>query len=221
MTVVYRKGDVTRAPAYAHGCNCRGVMGAGVAVRVRLDHPAVYEDYVERCRTGRFALGDAVHYFDDGQHVINLATQDEPGPHATETAIHRSLSAAIEVCERIGIRQLAIPWVGCGIGGLDRDDVRPILELVAAAHPAVRLVVVEYSTETPVVALHTPCAPTGEQLGPHEITVDGVIVGLTNHSKVARWLHDELLRDEDFAREMRDGFEMTRDVRDGFAQMGL
>lgn len=57
-----------------------------------------------------------------------------------------------------------------------------------------------------IVALHTPATPTGEQIGPHEITVDGVLVGLTNDHGAAAWLHDECRRDTDLAATLRDQF---------------
>lgn len=56
----------------------------------------------------------------------------------------------------------------------------------------------------PVVAMHTPTSPTGDQIGPHQITVDGVLVGETNLRASAVWMHDELVRDTKLAVELRD-----------------
>lgn len=36
--------------AFAHGCNCQGSMGAGIAKTFRANYPAMYAAYRERCR---------------------------------------------------------------------------------------------------------------------------------------------------------------------------
>lgn len=55
-----------------HGCNCQGVMGAGVAGLLRAKYPGVFERYVERHRRQGLVLGDAqfVHSVDTSGRLI-------------------------------------------------------------------------------------------------------------------------------------------------------
>lgn len=133
--ITFEHGDLFDAAnngtTIAHGCNTAGVMGAGVAAGVRARWPACFADYRARCLAGTFRLGDAVLWTPGhGAVVINLATQVEPGAHADLSAIKRALEAACSVLSGLGIYDLAIPWIGCGIGGLSRVRVEPVLRAV-------------------------------------------------------------------------------------------
>lgn len=148
--ITFEHGDLFDAAdngtAIAHGCNTAGVMGAGVAAGVRARWPACFADYRARCLAGTFRLG-GVHLWQDSAgspssaRVVNLATQVEPGAHADLSAIKRALEAACATLSGIGIYDLAIPWIGCGIGGLSRVRVEPVLRAVGD-DTLVRIVVV-------------------------------------------------------------------------------
>lgn len=125
--IKYTKGDVLEAPAFGHGCNCRGIMGAGIARKVRLRFPKAYSEYKSRCEIG-LALGDVVTVEDGGKWIFNMATQRDIGPCAEVWAIRAALGAALLECGVLGIPELAIPWIGCGIGGLSMHDVRPAID---------------------------------------------------------------------------------------------
>src|SRR5271156_4772010 len=84
MAVDYVSGDlfanVHSAQALAHGCNCQGSMGAGIAVGFRERYPAMYEAYRTRCksRPRQFNLGDAwLWKAEDQPWVFNLGTQED------------------------------------------------------------------------------------------------------------------------------------------------
>lgn len=115
-------------PAIGHGCNCQGVMGAGIAVEFRRRWPRMYDYYAEFCADGDATPGDFFPYEDDNGRVIyNLFTQVFPGAHAHLDYIRAAVEAAITDCQERGIRSLAIPRIGAGIGGLRWSDVRQVL----------------------------------------------------------------------------------------------
>src|SRR5262245_45723785 len=61
--------------AFAHGCNCQGSMGAGIATGFRDRYPAMYEQYRARCKAKprEFNLGDVwLWKADDQPWVYNL-----------------------------------------------------------------------------------------------------------------------------------------------------
>jgi O-acetyl-ADP-ribose deacetylase (regulator of RNase III) len=127
-----------QAQALAHGCNCQGVMGAGVAVGFRERYPAMYAEYRRRCQAmpRLFNPGDAFLWKDEAlPWVFNLATQDGYGrsrARATYDAIERALSAMRAQAEAEGIASIALPRIGAGLGGLDWLQVRASIERVFA-----------------------------------------------------------------------------------------
>ena len=132
-TVTFISGDLLNHPglmAIAHGCNCQGVMGAGVAAGVRAKYPGCYKEYRDLCKQRRFKLGD-VHAWKDpasGVVVFNLATQDKPGPTATITALAAALRTLEVKCSARGIKRVGIPRIGAGLGGLVWSVVKAVLE---------------------------------------------------------------------------------------------
>lgn len=136
MSVEHVTGDLFAqgADAIGHGVNCRGVMGAGIAVAFRQRFPAMYAQYRVECREHRLALGGVFPWRDDasGLVVYNLASQDRPGRHATLAALRSSLTVTLTHAERVGVRSLALPRIGCGIGGLLWEQARDVIEDVAS-----------------------------------------------------------------------------------------
>ena len=60
MPTIFVKGDLFAhkgLDALAHGCNCAGAMGKGIAVHFRERFPNMYGEYKQRCADGRFTLG--------------------------------------------------------------------------------------------------------------------------------------------------------------------
>lgn len=109
----------------AHGCNTQGMMGAGIALAVASKYPEVERTYRVLCRLGEFQVGTAqeVEMPDQGVTVFNLGTQEFPGRNATYWAVMLSFGNMFERCRKVGIKRVAIPRIGCGIGGLEWDAV--------------------------------------------------------------------------------------------------
>ena len=54
------------------------------------------------------------------------------------TLVQATVEAIGPCCARHGIRSVAVPPLGCGLGGLDWTDVRALLLDAAARHPELR-----------------------------------------------------------------------------------
>jgi O-acetyl-ADP-ribose deacetylase (regulator of RNase III) len=134
------------AEALAHGCNCQGSMGAGIAKGFRERYPAMYERYRARCiaEPRQFNLGDAWLWKAEEQPaVFNLGTQERYWhARATYEAIDQALGKMRDLADAEGIRSIAIPRIGVGYGGLSWRKVRAIIERVFGGWPG-RLVVYE------------------------------------------------------------------------------
>lgn len=150
-TITYRVGDLFQASeiAIAHGCNCQGVMGAGVARTMRELYPSVYDRYAAACYDGQFRVGSAQAVWADPDRdagdrlVYNLGTQQNPGSDATVWGIFLSFANMAEDAKTRHINTVAIPRIGCGIGGLTWEEVAPAIEqaIEYSSHPNLSVVV--------------------------------------------------------------------------------
>ena len=142
MPIEFVTGDLFAnaygAQAFAHGCNCQGKMGAGIAVGFRERYPAMYARYHDLCvATPRaFNLGDVFFWKSDDPalpSVFNLATQERTfRGRASYEAIEVALTAMRRIADREGIARIALPRIGVGYGGLSWTKVRAIIERVFA-----------------------------------------------------------------------------------------
>ena len=127
--IIYRPGDIfkTEAPVIAHGCNTRGLMGAGIAREMRDRFPSMYKDYKRRCSRNEFKPGDAYIFCNEtGPHIMNLATQADEG--AKYEYVIRALSNMHAVLEEERIRSVAMPRIASGLGGLEPSEIERLIE---------------------------------------------------------------------------------------------
>lgn len=147
MSVDFTSGDLFAAPdlrGLAHGCNCVGSMSGGIAVEFRRRWPAMYEAYREECRQGRFRLGDVFVWHDEEITIFNLATQQLPGADARLPAVETALRRMVALAGEGNISPIGLPRIGAGIGGLAWEDVRAVIERIAAQSPVHLVVFEEY-----------------------------------------------------------------------------
>lgn len=143
-TLNLKFGDLfeVEADAVGHGTNTHGLMGAGIAVLFRKRHPEMYERYNELCKIfGDELGGHAYIYLSDNQapnynYVANIFSQKAPGANAKVDLFVNGVKDAFKQLwaeNEIEAPHLAIPLIGCGIGGLEWEtDVYPaLLELTA------------------------------------------------------------------------------------------
>ena len=144
--ITWTEGDLFTCgiPAIAHGVNCSGVMGAGIAVQFRQRYPQMYESYRKRCLRGEMKPGDVMPWkHDDGTVIFNLATQALPGPFANPWMITAAIGRMItEAYHDFGVTRIAMPMIGCGLGGLTGNDLS--LALIPYSGAPVDIVVVTW-----------------------------------------------------------------------------
>lgn len=104
----------------AHGTNTHGVMGAGIAALFAQRIDGLLEAYRERCARGD-AVGTSYLFVTDTRVIVNVFSQDKPGPHARIEWLMSGLEDAVRQVPADS--RLHMPWIGAGIGGLTRLDV--------------------------------------------------------------------------------------------------
>lgn len=153
------------ADALVNTVNCVGVMGRGIAAQFKRAFPAMFKNYAAACKRGEVQPGK-MHVVEVARErgapnaprfIINFPTKRHWQGNSRMDDIDAGLAALVEDVKRLGIQSIAIPPLGCGLGGLDWADVRPRIERAFAALPDVRVLVFE---PTPV----TLGAPSASRL---------------------------------------------------------
>lgn len=144
------EGDLTATNRLyvAHGCNTRGKFAKGVALAVAKKWPEVKALYERFYELGALKIGQAFYKrTNDGKVVFNLLTQDDYGSDGKKYASYLALVHSIE--SMIGtIRSMekmdlllgtstpiiAIPKIGCSLGGLNWTVVMALLSEIEEVH---------------------------------------------------------------------------------------
>ena len=131
MTVRFVHGDLflSSAQTITNPINCRGVMGGGLALEFRQRFPDMFQDYVQRCRRGDVRTGKPyVWRSPAGQQVLNFPTKDDWRDPSRLEYIEQGLRYLVDHCSEMETTSLALPALGCGLGGLEWRVVRPVME---------------------------------------------------------------------------------------------
>src|SRR5687768_5990734 len=135
MPISFVKGDVFAhdgLTAYAHGCNCAGAMGRGIAVEFRRRYPTMYKEYKARCQRGEFVLGDVFVWTEGGTTVYNLGTQRTWRVKAELGAIEKAVREMVRLAETTGVARIGLPRIGAGHGALAWPDVQSLLARIGS-----------------------------------------------------------------------------------------
>jgi O-acetyl-ADP-ribose deacetylase (regulator of RNase III) len=143
------RGDILLADAEAlvNTVNCVGVMGRGIALQFRKAFPENFDVYGRACERHELHPGMML-VFDLGRlrnprYVINFPTKRHWKGKSKIEDIELGLKALITEISRRGIRSIAVPPLGCGLGGLDWAGVRPLIIEAFRALPDVRVLLYE------------------------------------------------------------------------------
>lgn len=129
--------------ALAHGVNCMGVMGAGIAVEFKRRWPVMFHLYRTACLNGTLRPGTCLPCAATSPRWIYcLATQPRPGPCAMLPAIEGAVRGMVRHACAANVRRVGMPHIGCGFGGLRWDEVRPIVE---RASEGIEIIAVEWN----------------------------------------------------------------------------
>lgn len=109
--------------------NCVGVMGTGLALEFQLRFPEMEKDYVERCKRKEVKVGKPYLYRNyQTIWILNFPTKNHWKYPSKIEWIEEGLKYFANNYQKGGITSIAFPKLGCSHGGLDWDDVSPLME---------------------------------------------------------------------------------------------
>jgi len=154
-----RQGDILQADveALVNTVNCVGIMGRGIALQFRNEFPENYLAYKAVCDRGELRPGKMLvvnlNRLQNPRYIVNFPTKRHWKGKSRIEDIQVGLESLVEEVRRRRIGSLAVPPLGCGLGGLRWDQVRPLIERAFCVIPDVR------------VALYEPAgAPAAERM---------------------------------------------------------
>ena len=141
----FTRGDIFAQPADAivNPVNCVGVMGRGLALQFKRRYPDAFLAYRRACAERRVRPG-RMFMFETGcdrpRWIVHFPTKRHWRDRSTIGDIEAGLRDLAAAVERHGIRSIAIPPLGCGLGGLDWRAVHPLVIACLAGTPATVIV---------------------------------------------------------------------------------
>lgn len=132
-------GDLfdAKVDALVNPVNCKGTMGKGIALEFKKRFPWLDAPYKAACASGKLAPGIPVLmptelqqslFPNQKQSVILFPTKNDWRSKSRLEWIDKGLSHLRSHYRQWGLRSIAMPQLGCGLGGLDWNLVRPLIE---------------------------------------------------------------------------------------------
>ena len=132
--ITFKQGDLfqDQSEALVNPVNCVGVMGKGLALEFKNRFPDNFKDYKQACwkdqvQPGRMMVFNTyqprIH-----QYIINFPTKRHWRDPSRIEDIETGIQALAEEIRSRRITSIAIPALGSGLGGLQWNEVRPIIE---------------------------------------------------------------------------------------------
>lgn len=139
--------------------NCIGVMGKGLALDYKTRFPNGFSRYRELCQAGELKPGVCALIKEDGISALMFPTKTDWKLPSKAEYIESGLDWLLKNYERLGIESIALPALGCGLGGLDWNDVK-------------KMIVQKFANESIKVAVYIP--PNIVEVSPFASTADTI-----------------------------------------------
>lgn len=118
----------SNAQVLVNTVNTVGVMGKGLALKFKQLYPDMFSSYQKYCENGLLNIGKLQLFKTSNKWILNFPTKKEWRKPSRLEYIEAGLQKFVQHYQRLGIRSIAFPMLGCGNGGLEWDEVRPLME---------------------------------------------------------------------------------------------
>jgi len=145
--VIFKHGNILNddAEALVNPVNCVGVMGKGLAFQFKQAYPDNYKAYEAACKRSEVQPGQLFVYRNEGlskpYYIINFPTKSDWRGKSHIEYIESGLEELVKVVRQKQIMSIAIPPLGCGLGGLDWTEVKNLIESTRKSLKSVNIII--------------------------------------------------------------------------------
>lgn len=132
--IEYKNADILKedVEAIVNTVNCVGIMGRGLALQFKNKFPQNFKEYQLACKNQEVQLGKMfVHQTGqliNPKYIINFPTKGHWKANSKIEDIENGLDDLINTIKKYNIKSIAIPPLGSGLGGLDWNEVKILIE---------------------------------------------------------------------------------------------
>lgn len=129
MIRLIRDGDLfeSSCQTLVNTVNCVGVMGKGIAKEFKKRYPLMFARYHNICSRGLLKIGTLYLWKGNDKWVLNFPTKKHWKNSSQIEWIELGLKKFLLSYKEKGIKSIAFPMLGCNNGGLDKNDVLPLM----------------------------------------------------------------------------------------------
>lgn len=134
----YSIGNLFNADAHVlvNPVNCVGVMGKGLALQFKKSFPQNFHNYKILCENNRVTPGRVDFTEENGKIIINFPTKRHWRDKSNILDISAGLDSFVDIIMKLrrqgkfigNPKAIAMPALGCGLGGLNWATVRVLME---------------------------------------------------------------------------------------------
>lgn len=131
------EGDIllSKAQALVQGVGINDPMDKGLALALHNQYPSMHKDFHHWCHQHNPKPGDAWLWGGPNEvRIVNLITQEGVDSHdyrlgkATVSNVNHALRALAKIISKEKFASIALPRLATGVGGLDWNEVWPLIE---------------------------------------------------------------------------------------------
>ena len=128
--ILIKMGDITEedCDAIVNPANSFGIMGGGVAKAIKIKGGEEIEK--EAMVKAPFYVGQAVATSAGKlkcKYVIHSPTMEKPAMKISLGNVDAAVKAALRIAEELGIKSIAFPGMGTGVGGIRAEDAARVM----------------------------------------------------------------------------------------------
>jgi O-acetyl-ADP-ribose deacetylase (regulator of RNase III) len=131
--IIYKVGNIldAKADVLVNTVNTVGIMGKGIALQFKNQFPENYKKYTDAVARNEISVGKVqivpVNELSGVKYIVNFPTKAHWRFPSQIRWIKDGLSDLHEKVQALNIESIALPPLGCGNGGLDWEEVKPLI----------------------------------------------------------------------------------------------
>jgi len=128
--ISYVVGDIINdnSRCLVNTVNLEGVMGKGIAYQFKLKYPLNEQAYIKACKSKLISIGNVFIFKENDKFIANFPTKNEWRKPSQYEYIEKGLIDLSKKISSYAIESIAIPPLGCGLGGLEWGKIKLMIE---------------------------------------------------------------------------------------------